>query len=67
MNEEDNLFEPNKDDVVNVVNAINSLLAEKPYADMRVLDVLIGLEALAGSIRETLGIVGLTALEEDDE
>lgn len=61
------VFTPNREDVIAIVNGVNALLMEEQYKDMRVLDILTALDALAAYMRETLGIAGMTELIEDEE
>lgn len=67
VSETTEVFTPKREDVIAVVNGVNALLMEEQYKDMRVLDILTALDALAAYMRETLGIAGMSELIEDEE
>lgn len=63
------LFAPNIENVTQVVTSIIELLDNAPFTEMRVLDILLGLEAVVDHLKTALGVSGMTAVVDggDDE
>lgn len=60
-------FQPNADDVKAVVTAIEKLLAGPEFADMRALDILIGVCGYGDYLKAACGVTAIIASEEEDD
>lgn len=57
-------FQPNKENVQKVVNAIDTLLSGPEFADMQALDVMVAVCGYGDYMKASMGVTALVA-EED--
>lgn len=61
------LFAPNIEDVTITVEALLETLDQHVFSEMRVLDILLAVEAVADHLKTSLGVAGLTAVVDEEE
>ena len=60
-------FQPNADDVKAVVTAIDQLLSGPEFADMRALDILIGVCGYGDYLKAACGVTAIITSEEEED
>ncbi|MNF40754.1 hypothetical protein D3C85_783490 [compost metagenome] len=62
--EDENIFTPDRDKILPLVEDLYGVLGKEPHRDMRVLDIIVALDSVSAYLKETIQVAGMVEVVE---